>query len=314
MRQLSIQERIGQAYDILGLLRICGIHDITEGIYVNPLITATTQTWGDYLAAQHAQGEFLLDEVACTTNSRILDIGCGNGPLLKKIATRGAHGTGVTLSRSQALYCNRASLDAHLLDYQEAPPEWTASFHGVIANGSPEHFAQPMDAVRSNDSRIYRNMFEKVHSLLIQGGRFATTIIHFRNRDQVDPKAIAQGPYVHARGSDNFHFAMILEQVLHGWYPQPGQLERCASGLFNLVQTQDGTHDYYLTSEFWLRTAWQNLKRNPRIWFELLKMTTSHPFNTWDAFRHYMWDQSWMWQFRGETPPTQLLRHTWQAI
>ena len=157
-------------------------------------------------------------------------------------------------------------------------------------------------------------MFDIVHALLKPHGRFVTTAIHFKKRGQVNPHEIAKNPYDHPTEFQEYHFGMILQKVLHGWYPYPGQLEKCAAGLFSLEATTDGTYDYFLTSEFWRQQAIKNLLTNPFIWWQLTWIGLTYPSATWDAFRHYIWDQSWMWQFRGADPPTRLLRHTWQAI
>jgi hypothetical protein len=110
---------------------------------------------------------------------------------------------------------------------------------------------------------------------------------------------------------------MILRRVLHGYYPYPGQLQACAQGLFECVDAQDGTYDYYMTSEFWLTQAkWSLLK--PWVLEKLFWIFITYPRQFIDAFRHYIWDQSWMWQFRIQDDirgaPTRLWRHTWQAV
>lgn len=313
---LSItQEKIGHAYDMLGLLRLVGIDDITEGAY--PLCNPKTPrelTWEDYLAAQVAQDNIILTLAGCRRSYRILDIGCGNGTLLERAHEAKMCGTGITISPSQAAYCQSRGLDVHLCDYRNLPPEWQNSFHAVTAKGSIEHFAQPEDAQFGEESMVYRHMFGIVHSLLKDRGYFVTTTIHFREKGQVDPKEILKGPYAHTRYSMEYHFAMILQQVLHGWYPYPGQLEQCASGLFLLEHESDHTHDYHLTSEFWLKIAWRNLLLNPIIWWKVAQLAQKYPADTWDAFRHYLWDQSWMWQFRGDDPPVRLYRQTWEKI
>src|SRR5438105_15562760 len=64
-----------------------GFFDLTEGIYGNRDIS--------FEQAQINQRDYLLDQVRCGNNSRILDIGCGYGTLLRQAADRGADGTGI---------------------------------------------------------------------------------------------------------------------------------------------------------------------------------------------------------------------------
>ena len=70
---------------------ICGLFDLTEGIYHgNP------QT--PYEQAEANQLDYLLDEVRCEQGRRVLDLGCGYGTLLERIRQRDAKGVGIIIS------------------------------------------------------------------------------------------------------------------------------------------------------------------------------------------------------------------------
>src|SRR5437016_5280263 len=58
--------------------------------------------------AQRDKHNFILDAIHCGRGSRILDIGCGHGPMLDAVAERGGHAIGLTLSAKQAETCKRA--------------------------------------------------------------------------------------------------------------------------------------------------------------------------------------------------------------
>lgn len=309
----SLVHKIGFAYDMLTPLFNIGIADITEGLYSLPPPPVATQTKKEYLEAQARKHDYLLTEAGCKEGSVLLDIGCGNGTLLQCAKARGARGYGITLSETQQERCQKQGLDVSLIDYRELPNVLHEKFDCVIASGSLEHFASIDDAIHSRVDRVYWEMFEMVRGLLRPGGRFVTTAIHFKQRGQVSPFEVEKGPYAHPREFKEYHFAMILERVLHGWYPYPGQLERCAQGLFTLTRETDGTYDYFLTSEFWHQEAVKNLFK-PWVLLNIATILATFPKETYDAFRHYIWDKSWMWQFRGEDPPTRLFRHTWQKI
>jgi hypothetical protein len=148
---------------------------------------------------------------------------------------------------------------------------------------------------------------------LTPGERFVTTAIHFREEGQADPKAIRRGHAIFQRGSFEYHYANLVE-AFGGWYPEPTQLERCAEGRFALVAEEDGTQDYHLTSEYWLRRLKWSLATNPRVWWTLAKKWRTSPRAMSDMMRTLLADQSWNWQFRGEQLPMQLLRQTWQAV
>src|SRR5918911_2957240 len=57
--------------------------------------------------AQRRKHEFVAEQVGIGPGKRVLDLGCGWGPLLAFIRDRSAHGVGVTLSTAQAKACRR---------------------------------------------------------------------------------------------------------------------------------------------------------------------------------------------------------------
>src|ERR1700736_2165528 len=61
--------------------------------------------------AQRRKHEYVAEQLGIGPGKRILDMGCGWGALLSFIRTRGATGTGVTLSAAQVVACRRHGLD-----------------------------------------------------------------------------------------------------------------------------------------------------------------------------------------------------------
>ncbi len=104
---------------------------------------------------------------------------------------------------------------------------------------------------RGGADAIYDEFFAICRRLLVDGGRLVTTAIHFRKAGQFDPHEILRGPAAHRRGSDDYQMALLV-RTFGGWYPEPGQLARCAAPYFELVAGEDGTEDYRRTSEHWL--------------------------------------------------------------
>jgi hypothetical protein len=113
------------------------------------------------------------------------------------------------------------------------------------------------------------------------------------------------------RGSPEYQFALLTE-TFGGWYPEPGQLAHCGADYFELIAEEDGTHDYHLTSEYWLRRLKRSVATNPRVWWSILGKWRRYPRATWEMLRSHLWDQAWYWQFR-EPAPMRLLRQTWLA-
>src|SRR3954452_9321847 len=60
--------------------------------------------------AQRRKHDFIAREIGIAQGSRLLDLGCGWGPLLRYVRDRGAQGVGVTLSSAQAAACRRRGL------------------------------------------------------------------------------------------------------------------------------------------------------------------------------------------------------------
>jgi cyclopropane fatty-acyl-phospholipid synthase-like methyltransferase len=299
-------------YDLLTVLPACGVTDLTDGKYL-AADTLPQLTREAYLAAQERQVEYLLDQARCASGTRLLDIGCGYGRVLEQAARRGARATGITISPPQVAAGRAHGLDVRELNYRHIFADhrlaWEHAFDAVIANGSLEHFVQPSDAAAGRADEIYTEMFEICHRLLGNGGRFVTTAIHFRERGQFDPKQIACGPNAQPRGSPAHHFAM-LTVWFGGWYPAPGQLAHCAEPRFELIQEEDGTHDYYLTSEYWLARCKKSFALNPLVWAAVARQLVEHPRAACRMLCLQFWDQSWFWQFRPPAP-MRLLRQTW---
>ena len=286
----------------------CGFLDLSEGIYKGDAGTPFGQ-------AQLNQHDYLLDQVQCGPGSRVLDVGCGYGTVLERVRERGARGVGITLSPVQTRRCREQGFDVRLINYKALGKEWDAAFDGVIANGSMEHFVQPMDAAQGRADAIYRNFFETVHRVLdprSPARRFVSTTIHFVRRP--DPKDLLSNPFSFRKGSDGFHYG-LLARSFGGWYAEPGQLQRCAEGLFRLAGEVDGTEDYRLTSEEWLarvkRTLWS--WKGLGIAMDCLPTLLRHPVQFPTMLICMLVGESWNWQFRPPNPPTRLLRQTWEC-
>ena len=307
MKQTKSSKTVVDCYSILDLTRATGVEDLTEGIYDgDPAVP--------YEEAQRRQINYLLDQVGCVESSRLLDIGCGNGTLLQAAKKRRAKAIGITISPTQVERCREKGLDVRLLNYRNIGSEWTGQFDCIVANGSIEHFVQPQDAVKGRTDKLYQELFSICHRLfdpVSVSKKFATTIIHF-NRVP-NPKDLLKSPFAFRWDSDQFHYAFVLQKCFGGFYPVASQLEQCAKGLFNLKQEVDGTSDYHLTSEYWLRCLKKGfLKR--QFLAGVVSQFFHRPKQSIEMLICLLVCQSWNWQFRTKDPPTRLLRQTWSYI
>src|SRR3954469_7408723 len=122
--------------------------------------------------AQRRKHEYVSEQIGIGPGRRILDLGCGWGPLLDFVRRRGGEGVGVTLSSAQAAACRRHGLDVHVLDARQVTRGTFGPFDAVASLGAFEHFCAPEEQRARRQEEIYRGLFARVASLLPDRGRF----------------------------------------------------------------------------------------------------------------------------------------------
>src|SRR5215207_3543098 len=122
--------------------------------------------------AQRRKHEYVAEQIGIDAGRRVLDLGCGWGPLLQFVRERGAAGVGVTLSSAQLEACRRHGLDVHLQDARRVTAETFGPFDAVASLGAFEHFCSPEDYRAGRQEEIYRGLFDNVAGLLPDKGRF----------------------------------------------------------------------------------------------------------------------------------------------
>jgi cyclopropane-fatty-acyl-phospholipid synthase len=204
-------------------------------------------------AAQARKHEYVAQQIGIAEGRRILDLGCGWGPLLDFVRRRGGTGVGVTLSSAQLAACRRHGLDVHLRDAREVTGETFGKFDAVASLGAFEHFCSPQEYRAGRQEEIYRRFFERIATTLPEGGRlYLQTMVFGRNMiplEQVD---------IHApRGSDAWYLALMGRQFPGSWLPLgERQVIDCAAPHFRLVSSISGRLDYIETIRQWgLRTG-----------------------------------------------------------
>jgi cyclopropane-fatty-acyl-phospholipid synthase len=200
--------------------------------------------------AQRRKHEYVAEQIGIAKGARVLDLGCGWGPLLDFIRRREAVGVGVTLSRAQAAACLRHGLDVHLFDARQLERESFGGFDAVASLGAFEHFCSVEEHRAGRQEEIYRAIFERVASVLPERGRFyLQTMIFGRNMiplEQVDVYA--------PRDSDAWYLALLQCQFPGSWLPLgEEQVIACADPSMRLVSSSDGRLDYIQTIGEWNR-------------------------------------------------------------
>ena len=203
--------------------------------------------------AQRRKHDYVAEQIGIGPGRRVLDLGCGWGPLLAYIRERGGEGVGVTLSTAQLEACRRHGLDVHLQDAREVTRERFGAFDAVASLGAFEHFCSPEDFEAGRQEQIYSDLFARVAQLLPDTGRFyLQTMVFGRNmipREQIDMEALRALP---PRGSDAWLIALLGRQFPGSWLPFGAeQVTACAQPHFRLVSAVSGRLDYIETISQW---------------------------------------------------------------
>jgi cyclopropane-fatty-acyl-phospholipid synthase len=227
--------------------------------------------------AQRRKHEYVAEQIALEQGQRVIDLGCGWGPLLNFFRKRGATGLGVTLSSAQLEACKRHGLDARLHDARTVTRETFGPFDSAVSLGAFEHFASREDHEAGRQDDVYVSFFANVASLLPDRGRFYLQTMVFGQHmipiEQVDRHA--------PRESDAWYVAMMQAAFPGSFLPFGSEhVERCAEPHFKLVSRVSGRLDYIQTIREWdKRTeAW-----NPRM--ALLKLRLVPKWLTSPEFR-----------------------------
>ena len=100
--------------------------DITAAYYAGDYGKSLAQAQGD-------KHRFILEGIGFRAGQRVLDIGCGWGPMLHALREKGGRGVGISLSPAQVACCRRAGLDARLLDWRELPRAAEPPFDEIVS-------------------------------------------------------------------------------------------------------------------------------------------------------------------------------------
>jgi cyclopropane-fatty-acyl-phospholipid synthase len=203
--------------------------------------------------AQRRKHEYVAEQIGIGPGRRVLDLGCGWGPLLHFIHSRGGTGVGVTLSSAQVAACRRHHLDVRLADARQITPERVGPFDAVASLGAFEHFCSPEDYRAGRQEEIYGAIFARIASVLPDGGRlYLQTMVFGRNMipaEQIDIEALRALPESH---SDAWYLALMGRQFPGSWLPfGREQVIRCAAPHFRLVSSTSGRLDYIETISRW---------------------------------------------------------------
>ena len=179
---------------------------------------------------------------------RVLDIGCGWGPILAALKVAGSVGVGLTLSGAQVAYCRANGLDAKLIDWKEATPGDLGAFDGVVSIGAFEHFCSEDEYNAGRQEEIYGRFFDLCAAVLPVGGRLYL-------QKMVWGKAVPVSREIRldaAEGTPQRILARLRKMYPGSWLPNGrDQIVAAAAGHFALIKSNNGRKDYIETLDRW---------------------------------------------------------------
>jgi cyclopropane-fatty-acyl-phospholipid synthase len=244
---MATREQIESTYNYMDeLFRVTyGEHGDCSGAMYDGNFSLTLEQ------AQRAKHDYILENLRIGPGRRILDCGCGWGPVLNAARERGAQGVGITLSTKQVEACRRNGLEVYVRDWREVTSETFGSFDGVVSIGSFEHFCSEEEFAAGRQEEVYRNFMKLCRELLPTGGRlYLQTMMWGRNAPP--PEAIS----LKAKKGSNEYVVAVLKKFYPGsWLPSGlEQIVSCAEPYLRLISAKNGRLDYIETMKQWGRT------------------------------------------------------------
>ena len=274
----------------------------------------------------------ILRKVSAKSGSFGIDIGCGNGQLIESAQKSKIEMIGLTLSPAQAKYGAGNGLTVRVMPYTD--PEFLRMYKGkadfVTLVGSVEHFTNPYELAKQERAHpddhdlqlklrqdVYKEMFRIIAGVLKPRGKVYISCCAF-NSVHPTPTQIIRNPILGllTGGIDGFH-STLLQRVLYGYYPDKGMLARCAKELgFKLIESEDGTKDYYQTSRYWWHLLHHALAHHPlKVAAKAVVFFVRSPYHAWITLVNTI-TGSWPWQFtdRKKGSPVVLERLVFQKM
>lgn len=213
-------------------------------LWLDPTLTYTCAMFDDPAesleVAQHRKLDWFLSAAKPHGLGRVLDVGCGWAPLLRRAVDH--HGArravGVTVSEAQAAYVKALGdprIEVRLETWQQH--ESAEPYDAVFSICAIEHFARP-GLSRAERVGIYRAFFRKVHSVMLPGGTFGLQTICWGTR-RPDVRVL-----------EGLLF-MSQEIFPDSEWPRFAELVQASEGLFEIELARNDRRDYATTLSRW---------------------------------------------------------------
>ena len=258
---MATRAEIEQHYDTLGAMHALRMEEVRgQGKY--PDYTCAffdgdfTKSYAQAQADKHA---WIFDGLGLGQNlsgKRILDIGCGWGPMLNAARERGGEAIGLTLSPGQVDQCRENGLDVRLKDYKELGKDELGIFDGIVSLGAFEHFCSVKEQLAGKQEEVYKNFFRICAERLRSGSRLYLQTMTWGKHVPDYLKLSLDAP------PDSMEAILArMEYLYPGSWPPNGlkQLIECASEYFDFISSNNGRLDYLQTLKGWNQAT-------PNLW------------------------------------------------
>jgi cyclopropane-fatty-acyl-phospholipid synthase len=227
--------------------------------------------------AQVFKHNYILSALQLERGRRLLDVGCGWGPMLNAARSAGVIGVGLTLSQKQFQHCTRSGFETHLLDWRDVDPLQFGGFDAISAIGSFEHFCSEREHGMGLQDDIYKAYFDFAAGLLRPGTyMYLQTMVWGSNAP--NPSFCDMSAKDHSNESIVAH----LREFYPGSFLPSGadQVIRNAKPKFDLVEISNGRTDYIETMTRWRSAVLSNRSLLPLGLKLLPKYVTSRSFRS----------------------------------
>lgn len=211
-------------------------------LWLDPTVTYSCALWDDLAAdagaddlerAQLRKLDHHAREARAIEGTRVLDIGCGWGSMLRRLVDAHAvdEAVGLTLSKAQFEHIEGLDLPRtrvlleSWVDHEVAKP-----YDAIVSIGALEHFVRP-ETPSPDRIEIYRQFFRRCRTLLVPGGHLS-----------LQTMAYGVGGFVKGALSTIFPESDL---------PRLAELAEAMEGSFELVRLRNDPAHYARTVRVW---------------------------------------------------------------
>jgi len=267
---MATRAQIEEHYDTIGAMHALRMEDVQGDFPDYTCAFFDGNFKKSYQQAQEDKHEWIFKGLGLgqdLSGKRILDVGCGWGPILNAVRKRGGKAIGLTLSPGQVKHCKDRGLDARLKDYKNLESNELGIFDGIVSLGAFEHFCSVEENLAGKQEEIYRQFFKICADRLPKGGHLFLQTMTW-GKKVPDPKKFS----LNAKTDSEEAILARMKYLYPGsWLPNGlNQLVECAGEHFDFISRSNGRLDYLQTLKAW-STATSNLWK-----LNVLPRTLSH--------------------------------------